>query len=141
MLLVAGASVGFAVLAAALILGGLGSSVQHPIGAHLVSAGMHHGGCQSFYLGALNVGQALVIMGRFDPEEALRLIERHRVTTAYMVPTQFVRLLRLPAEVRAKYDHSSLQSVVHASFPLRSGSNGAAEVWITCSPTHSPLAR
>ena len=86
-------------------------------GAHLVSAGMHHGGCQSFYLGALNVGQALVIMGRFDPEEALRLIERHRVTTAYMVPTQFVRLLRLPAEVRAKYDHSSLQSVVHASAP------------------------
>jgi FSR family fosmidomycin resistance protein-like MFS transporter len=35
--LLAGASVGFAVLAVALILGGLGSSVQHPISAHLVS--------------------------------------------------------------------------------------------------------
>ena len=32
-------------------------------GVHLVSAGMHHGGCQGFYLGALNVGQALVILG------------------------------------------------------------------------------
>jgi long-chain acyl-CoA synthetase len=86
-------------------------------GAHLVSAGMHHGGCQSFYLGALAVGQPLVIMDRFDAEGALQRIERHRVTTAYMVPTQFVRLLRLPSEVRARYDLSSLQSVVHSAAP------------------------
>jgi long-chain acyl-CoA synthetase len=86
-------------------------------GVHLVSAGMHHGGCQGFYHGALNVGQALAIMGRFDAEETLGMIERHRVTTAYMVPTQFVRLLRLPDEVRHRYDHSSLQVVVHAAAP------------------------
>ena len=86
-------------------------------GVHLVSAGMHHGGCQSFYLGALNVGQALAIMGRFDPEAALAAIERHRVTTAYMVPTQFVRLLRLPKEVRERYDLSSLEVVVHSAAP------------------------
>ena len=60
-----------------------------------MSAGMHHGGCQGFYHGALNVGQALVIQGKFEPEEALRLIEEHRVTSAYMVPTQFVRFLKL----------------------------------------------
>jgi long-chain acyl-CoA synthetase len=86
-------------------------------GAHLVSAGMHHGGCQSFYHGALNVGQALVIQGKFEPEEALGLIERHRVTTGYMVPTQFVRFLKLPAEVRERHDVSSLQSIVHAAAP------------------------
>lgn len=86
-------------------------------GAHLVTAGMHHGGCQSFYLGALNVGQSLVIHGKFDAERTLEAIERHRVTTAYMVPTQFVRLLRLPAEVRARYDLSSLQVVVHSAAP------------------------
>jgi long-chain acyl-CoA synthetase len=86
-------------------------------GAHLVSAGMHHGGCQGFYHGALNVGQALVIQGKFDPEEALRLIDEHRVTTAYMVPTQFVRFLKLAPEVRARYDHSSLQTVVHSAAP------------------------
>jgi long-chain acyl-CoA synthetase len=86
-------------------------------GAHLVSAGMHHGGCQGFYRGALNVGQALVIQGKFEPEEALRLLECHRVTTAYMVPTQFVRFLKLPREVREAYDLSSLQSVVHAAAP------------------------
>jgi len=86
-------------------------------GTHLVSAGMHHGGCQSFFMGALHAGQALAIMGRFDPEAALAMIERHRVTTAYMVPTQFVRLLRLPEEVRARYDVSSLEVVVHSAAP------------------------
>ena len=86
-------------------------------GVHLVSAGMHHGGCQGFYQGALNVGQSLVIMGRFDPEAALGLIDEHRVSSAYMVPTQFVRLLRLPPEVRGRYDHSSLTSVVHSAAP------------------------
>ena len=86
-------------------------------GVHLASAGMHHGGCQSFYQGALNAGQALVIMGKFDPEGTLQRIERHRVTTAYMVPTQFVRLLRLPAEVKARYDTSSLEVVVHSAAP------------------------
>ncbi|HET6950050.1 MAG TPA: AMP-binding protein [Acidimicrobiales bacterium] len=86
-------------------------------GVHLASAGMHHGGCQSFYQGAMNVGQAVTIMGRFDPEGALQMIERHQVTTAYMVPTQFVRLLRLPQEVRDRYDVSSLQMVVHSAAP------------------------
>ena len=86
-------------------------------GVHLVSAGMHHGGCQSFYQGALNVGQALAILLKFDPEHTLQTIEQHRVTTAYMVPTQFVRMLRLGDDVRARYDTSSLQVVVHAAAP------------------------
>ena len=86
-------------------------------GTHLVSTGMHHAGCQSFYLGALNVGQALVIQGRFDAEKTLSAIEQHGVTTAYMVPTQFVRMLKLPADVREKYDVSSLRSVVHSAAP------------------------
>jgi long-chain acyl-CoA synthetase len=86
-------------------------------GCHLVSTAMFHGGAHSFYMGALNVGQPLVIMARFDPEETLRLIEAYRVTTAYMVPTQFHRLLRLPVETRGRYDTSSLQTVVHSAAP------------------------
>jgi long-chain acyl-CoA synthetase len=86
-------------------------------GVHLVTAGMHHGGCQGFYFGALNVGQALVIHAKFDAEEMLKAIERHRVTTMYVVPTQFVRLLRLPPEIRSRYDVSSLEVVVHAAAP------------------------
>jgi long-chain acyl-CoA synthetase len=86
-------------------------------GVHLVSAGMHHGGCQSFFHGALHVGQALAILGKFDPEKTLKAIERYKVTTAYMVPTQFVRLLRLPQEVKDRYDTSSLEVVVHSAAP------------------------
>lgn len=86
-------------------------------GAHLVSTAMHHAGCQSFYLGALNVGQPLVILGRFDAEQTLAAIERHAVTSAYMVPTQFVRMLKLPGDVREKYDLASLASVVHSAAP------------------------
>ncbi len=86
-------------------------------GCHLVTAGMHHGGCQGFYQGALNVGQTLAIMGRFEAERTLAMIDAFGVTTSYMVPTQFVRLLRLPTDVRAKYDLSSLQVVVHSAAP------------------------
>jgi long-chain acyl-CoA synthetase len=86
-------------------------------GPMLVSTGMFHGGSYSYYMGGLHVGHALVIMPKFDAEEMLRLIERHRVRTGYMVPTQFHRLLQLPADVRAKYDVSSLHSVVHSAAP------------------------
>ena len=86
-------------------------------GPHLVSTAMYHGGSHAYYMGALNVGHALVIMRRFDAEASLALIERFRVRSAYMVPTQFHRLLQIPADVRSKYDLSSLHSVVHSAAP------------------------
>ncbi len=86
-------------------------------GPHLVSTAMYHGGSHSYYMGALNVGHALAIMPRFDAEETLAVIERTGVRSAYMVPTQFHRLLRLPDDVRARYDVSSLHSVVHSAAP------------------------
>lgn len=87
------------------------------VGCHLVCAAMHHVGTHSFYMGALNVGQGLVIMPKFDAETCLQLIDRYRVTTSYMVPTMFHRLLQLPEQVRARYDVSSLRSVVHSAAP------------------------
>ena len=65
----------------------------------------------------LSCGVPVVLMERWDPEEALRLIELHRVTHTHMVPTMFHRLLRLPDEVRTKYDVSSLKAVVHGAAP------------------------
>jgi acyl-coenzyme A synthetase/AMP-(fatty) acid ligase len=53
----------------------------------------------------------------FDAEAVLRLIETHRVTHAQFVPTMFVRMLKLPATVRNKYDVSSLRCVIHAAAP------------------------
>ncbi len=62
-------------------------------------------------------GGTLVMMERFDAEAALRAIEQHRVTHTQMVPTMFVRLLKLPEEVRTAYDVSSLRCVIHAAAP------------------------
>lgn len=63
------------------------------------------------------LGGTLVMMERFDAEEVLRAIERYRVTHTQMVPTMFVRLLKLPEDVRAAYDVSSLKVIVHAAAP------------------------
>jgi len=57
------------------------------------------------------------LMPRFEPELLLDLIERHRITHMHLVPTMFVRLLRLPAAVRARYDLSSVECVAHGAAP------------------------
>jgi len=70
-----------------------------------------------YHLAARAYGALLVLEDRFDPEEFLALIERHQITSMYMVPTMFVRLLRLPQEVRERYDISSLRHVSHTAAP------------------------
>jgi long-chain acyl-CoA synthetase len=59
----------------------------------------------------------LVLQDRFEPEQLLALVERHAITSLYLVPTMFVRLLRLPREVRDRYDLSSLRNVSHTAAP------------------------
>jgi long-chain acyl-CoA synthetase len=63
------------------------------------------------------LGATVVLMERFDAEEALAAIERFRVTVTQMVPTMFVRMLQLPDETRTAYDVSSLRLAVHAAAP------------------------
>jgi fatty-acyl-CoA synthase len=62
-------------------------------------------------------GGTVVVMDRFDAEKALEYIQRYRVTYSQWVPTMFVRMLKLPENVRARYDVSSLQVAVHAAAP------------------------
>ena len=62
-------------------------------------------------------GGTSIIMERFDPEQALALIERHRATHSQWVPVMFIRMLKLPEEVRSKYDVSSMQRAIHAAAP------------------------
>jgi len=64
-----------------------------------------------------SLGGTLVMMERFDAEDFLRAVAEHRVTHTQMVPTMFVRLLKLPDEVRTSYDVSSLRAVIHAAAP------------------------
>ncbi|MBT0568060.1 acyl-CoA synthetase [Williamsia sp. CHRR-6] len=64
-----------------------------------------------------SVGGTVVVMDKFDPEGALKLIDEYKVTHSQWVPTMFVRMLKLPAEVREKYDVSSMKAAIHAAAP------------------------
>jgi len=56
-------------------------------------------------------------MEHFDAERSLQLIERHRITHSQWVPTMFVRMLKLPDELRLRHDLSSMRVAVHAAAP------------------------
>jgi acyl-CoA synthetase (AMP-forming)/AMP-acid ligase II len=78
---------------------------------------MYHAAPLRFTLAAQALGSTVVAMEQFDAQRYLEFIERHRATHTQVVPTMFVRLLKLPAEVRAQHDVSSLECVVHAAAP------------------------
>jgi long-chain acyl-CoA synthetase len=65
----------------------------------------------------IRLGGTAIIMERFDAEQSLALVERYRVTHAQYVPTMFSRMLKLPEEVRRRYDLSSLKIAIHAAAP------------------------
>jgi long-chain acyl-CoA synthetase len=78
---------------------------------------LYHAAPNFYGLFAVREGALAVLQPRFGGEELLRLIEHHRITHLHMVPTMFVRLLRLPEAMRRRYDLSSLESVVHGAAP------------------------
>jgi acyl-CoA synthetase (AMP-forming)/AMP-acid ligase II len=84
---------------------------------YLSPAPLYHAAGVNYSMAVQRTGAAVVLMRRFDAEAVLRLIERHRVTHAQFVPTMFLRMLKLPPEVRARYDVSSLECVLHAAAP------------------------
>jgi long-chain acyl-CoA synthetase len=84
---------------------------------HLCGSPLYHTAVLNFATISLQLGHPVVLMDRWDPEESLRLTQAHRVTHTHTVPTQFRRLLALPAEVRARYDTSSLRAVIHSAAP------------------------
>jgi long-chain acyl-CoA synthetase len=86
-------------------------------GVHLVTAPLYHTAVTNHVTAALNHGHTVVLMDKWTPEGMLERIERYRVTSTHLVPTMFHRLLRLPADVRAAADTSSLTHVVHGAAP------------------------
>ncbi|MCU0946578.1 MAG: AMP-binding protein [Rubritepida sp.] len=96
----------------------------------LVSAPLYHAGPTVIAQNALQFAERLVLAPRFDAEETLALIERHRITTVYLVPVMYVRLLRLPAETRARHDLSSLRCVASTGAPCAPEVKRAMIEWL-----------
>ena len=95
----------------------------------LLPGPLYHAAPNSFGLRAGRLGGALVLMPRFDPEEFLRLVETQKIDTIFMVPTMFIRLLKLPETIRRKYDTSSLRHVIHAAAPCPADVKRAMIEW------------
>ncbi|TDD35466.1 acyl-CoA synthetase [Nonomuraea terrae] len=84
---------------------------------YLSPAPLYHAAPLRYSLSFQRLGATVVVMERFDPEQYLALVERHRVTHTQLVPTMFIKMLKLPAEARQKHDLSSLRYAIHAAAP------------------------
>jgi acyl-CoA synthetase (AMP-forming)/AMP-acid ligase II len=84
---------------------------------YLSPAPLYHSAPLRFTMAVQRTGGTVIVMEHFDPVEFLRLVERHQVTHTQVVPTMFVRLLKLPEDERRRYDVSSLRVCIHAAAP------------------------
>jgi len=84
---------------------------------YLSPAPLYHAAPLRFSMTVMRLGGTVVVMEHFDPLEFLRLVEHHRVTHTQLVPTMFVRMLKLPQAERNRYDLASLECAIHAAAP------------------------
>ena len=84
---------------------------------YLSPAPLYHAAPLRWCMSFTRMGATLIIMEKFDPEKYLQLVEKYKVTHTQLVPTMFVKMLKLPKEVRETYDVSSLRAAIHAAAP------------------------
>jgi long-chain acyl-CoA synthetase len=87
-------------------------------GCVLVTMPLHHASGATQVWGALHEGRTVVLMRRFEPERALRLVARHRVTDWNVVPTMLQRIRALPDQVLARQDRTSLRRLTVGGAPI-----------------------
>ncbi len=98
------------------------SSIAHAFGLRrgmraLVTGPLYHASPYAHAHVGIWLDSEQWLMARFEPEAMLEMVQQHRITHMHLVPTMFVRLLRLPRPVRERYDLSSLQCVAHGAAP------------------------
>jgi long-chain acyl-CoA synthetase len=84
---------------------------------YLSTAPLYHAAPLGWTMVVHQLGGTVVLMNKFDPESALANIARYHCNAGQFVPTHFVRMLKLPDDVRARYDVSSMKVAIHAAAP------------------------
>ncbi|MDX2088545.1 MAG: AMP-binding protein [Kofleriaceae bacterium] len=85
---------------------------------HLVVCPLYHAAAPAFVAIMMALGATIVLMNHFEPEGALDIIQRERITCTMMVPTMLIRISNLPEETLARYSTQSLRWVMSAAAPL-----------------------
>ncbi|MFI7680238.1 AMP-binding protein [Actinophytocola sp. NPDC049390] len=96
----------------------------------LCTGPLSHNGPFLFSLAGLLLGVHVVVMDRFDAEQALELVQRHRVTWMYSVPTMLHRFVKLPAPLRERFDLTTLRTVVTMAAPCAQWLKEACVAWL-----------
>ena len=84
---------------------------------YLSPAPLYHAAPLRYCMSVHRYGGTVVVMEKFDPEAYLALVERYHITHSQLVPTMFVRMLKLPEDARRRCDVSSLKVAIHAAAP------------------------
>ncbi len=83
----------------------------------VVTGPMYHSGPNGHAMLSARFGATIILQSRFDETELLHLIEKYKVSHMHMVPTMFVRLLKLSNHEQQKHELSSLIWVAHGAAP------------------------
>jgi bile acid-coenzyme A ligase len=86
-------------------------------GTHMMPGPLYHNGPFMWTVTALLSGNHVVLGAKFDAERTLQLIDEHHPDSMYVVPTMMARISKLPADVRDRYDVSSLKVIWHLAAP------------------------
>ncbi|QDG74894.1 acyl-CoA synthetase [Labrenzia sp. PHM005] len=95
----------------------------------LICGPLYHGAPNSFGTRTYAVADKVFLMPRFDAEDFLAMVEQEQITTVFMVPTMFARLLKLPEDIRDRYDVSSLEYIVTAAAHCPPEVKAAMQAW------------
>ena len=85
---------------------------------HFCGSPMYHTAVMNWSISSLHMGHVLVMREQWDAEQMLEAVQRYKVTTTHVVPTQMVRLQKLPSVIKQKYDVSSMTHMVHTAAPI-----------------------
>jgi long-chain acyl-CoA synthetase len=98
-------------------------------GPHLVTGPLYHAAPLLFAVYDMIAGAPVVVMPRWDARQTLELIGQRAIRHTHLVPTMFVRMLRLPDDVRAAFDPRSLAVVLHGAAPITAAVKKAMIDW------------
>ncbi len=84
---------------------------------YITSGPLYHSGPSAFMAAGLAFGQTIVVQRKFDPEDWLRLVDTYKVTSTFSAPALIRMVCALPAEIKARYDRSSMRVMLANAAP------------------------